>query len=210
MSRTETVDFEDVVELLEEWDPTFHSYTVAEERMQVYLDRALNPDPVEVPDRTTVQLPTEPTECDVVVGEAIGVNIYRRFRKREQAEFRRQLQNCEQDWVVMYAHDLPTNDSSRDQWRWTKSRYSGGRGHVEDIRFVHNVPDEETDGGLSQVLLESPEAVLFGTLALVVGIALLVGSTTSRESFVGGPVITSLVAVICILLLVLLWTMTED
>jgi hypothetical protein len=208
MPRRDDVSFEEVTDLLEAWDPTFHSYTVAEERMQLYLDRALNPDPIEAPQRAEVRASPSQTDCDVVINDEIGINIYRKFTKQEFANFRRLLDDCPQDYVVMYAYDLGVEDSSRDQWRWTRSRYAGGLNDIEDIRFIHFVPGGEEPGRFD-ALFENPEAVLFGALSLVVGVALLVGSASGGESIVGGPVVTGLTSLVLVILLVLLWGISE-
>lgn len=208
MSRRDEVSYEEVIELLEAGDPTFHSYTVAEERMQLYLDRALNPDPIEAPQRADVRASPAQTDCDVVINDEIGINIYRKFTKQEFAQFRQLLDDCPQKYVIMYAYDLGVEDSSRDQWRWTRFRYAGGTNDVEDLRFIHFVPGGEEPGRLAP-LLENPEAVLFGALSLVVGTALLVGSASGGESIVGGPVVTGLTSLALVVLLVLLWGISE-
>ena len=208
MSRRDDASFDEIIDLLEEWEPTFQSYTVAEERMQLYLDRALNPDPIEAPQRADIRASPDQTDSDVVVNDDIGINIYRKFTKQEYDQLRRLLDDSSQSHIVMYAYDLPVEDDSRDQWRWTRSRYAGGYGDVEDIQFVHYVPGSAEPGRFA-ALLENPEAVLFGALSLVVGVALLVGSASGSQSVVGGPVVTGLTSLVLVILLVMLWGISE-
>jgi hypothetical protein len=208
MSRRDEVRYDEVIDLLEAWEPTFHSYTVAEERMQLYLDRALNPDPIEAPQRAEIEASLGQTDCDVVINDEIGVNIYRKFTKQEYANFRRLLDDCPQDYVIMYGYQLPVDDSSRDQWRWTRTRYEGGWNDIEDVRFIHYVAGEEETGQFA-ALFENPEAILFGVLTLVVGVALLVGSASGGQSIVGGPIVTGLTSLVLVVLLILLWGVSE-
>lgn len=79
---------------------------------------------------------------------------------------------------------------------------------MEDIRFVHFVPGGEVPGRFAAIT-ENLEAVLFGALSVVVGVALLVGRATGGESIVGGPVVTGLTSLILVILLVLLWGISE-
>lgn len=208
MSRPNEVSYEEVIDLLESWEPTFHSYTVAAERMQLYLDRALNPDPIEAPQRAEIDASVDETQCDLVVNDEIGINIYRKFSEQEFTQFRQLVNDCSHQYVIMYAYDLGVEDSSRDQWRWTRSRYEGGTRQVKDIRFVQFIPGGEEPGRFAPIT-ENPEAVLFGVLSVVVGVALLVGSASGGESIVGGPVVTGLTSLILVILLVLLWGISE-
>lgn len=103
MSRQDAVSYEEVIDLLESWEPTFHSYTVAAERMQLYLDRALNPDPIEAPQRAEIDAALDEAECDPVVNDEIGINIYRKFSGQEFTQFRQLINDCSQQYVIMYA-----------------------------------------------------------------------------------------------------------
>jgi len=201
--RGEDVTFEEVLELVEDWAPEFKDYTVATERMQVYLDRALNPDPI---DARTVQVGSshDPNSADIVVGEDIGINVYRKFGKQEFHEFRALVSDCEQQHLLVWAYQLPVADDSRDQWAFARSRYTGGAGSVADIQFVHYIPEDD-DPGPIEAALEYPEALLFALLSVVVGVALLVGSVGGGRSIVGGPVETGVTSLVLVVLLVLLW-----
>lgn len=195
--------FDTVVELLEDWEPEFSSYTVASERMQVYLDRALNPEPIDA--RTTpVRTPHEPNSADIVVGDDVGINVYREFGKQEYHDFRALVSDCKQDKLIAWAYTLPVDDSSRDQWAFARSRYTGGAGSLSDIRFVHCIPEAD-DPGPIEALLEYPEAMLFAVLSGVVGVALIVGTLRGGRSIVGGPVVTGITSLVLVVLLILLW-----
>lgn len=193
--RTDTDTFRTVVELLDAWDPEFNSYTVASERMQVYLDRALNPEPIDAA-TYDVTTPHEVDTADIVVDDDIGINVYRQFRAL--------VSDCKQDRLIVWAYRLPIDDSSRDQWEFARSRYTGGGGSLSDIRFVHHIPEEDDPGPL-EVLLEYPEAMLFALLSLVVGVALIVGTIGDGRSIVGGPVVTGMTSLVLVVLLILLW-----
>jgi hypothetical protein len=201
--RGEGVTFEEVRELVEAWDPEFKSYTVATERMQVYLDRALNPDPID--SRTiTVVSPHEADCADIVVGDDIGINVYRTFSKQEFHEFRALASDCKQRYLLAWAYQLPVDDDSRDQWAFARSRYTGGTGSVEDIRFVHHIPEDDEPGPV-EAALEYPEALLFALLSVGVGVALLVGSVGGGRSIVGGLLVTGTTSLVLVVMLILLW-----
>lgn len=201
--RGEDVSFEEVRDLVEAWDPEFKDYTVARERMQVYLDRALNPDPIDA--RTvSVGSPHDPNSADIVVGDEVGINVYRQFGKQEFHEFRALVSDCKQRHLIVWAYQLPVDDDSRDQWAFARSRYTGGAESVADIQFVHHIPEDD-DTGPIEAALEYPEALLFALLSVVVGVALLVGSVGGGRSIVGGPIETGVTSLVLIVLLILLW-----
>jgi hypothetical protein len=200
---SQEVTFEEVVSIVEAWQPEFKSYTVAKERMQVYLDRRLNPDPIDG-QRADVRSPPGPTNCDIVVDGRIGVNVYRSFSKQQYNDFRALVNDCEQEYIVMWAHTLPIDDHSKDQWEYARSRYTGRQADVKDVQFVHCLPEESSQGWL-QELLQYPEAMLFAVLSVVISVALLLGSASGSRSIVGGPVTTGVVSLVLIVLLVLLW-----
>lgn len=200
---SEDISFEEVVSIVEAWEPEFKSYTVAKERMQVYLDRRLNPDPIDG-QRADVRSPPGSTNCDIVVDDRIGVNVYREFSKQQYNDFRALVNDCEQDYIVMWAHTLPIDDHSKDQWEYARSRHTGQQADVRDVRFVHCIPEESGKGRLQELLLY-PEAMLFAVLSVVISVALLVGSASGSRSIVGGPVTTGVVSLVLIVLLVLLW-----
>lgn len=201
--RTDTDTFRTVVELLDAWDPEFKSYTVASERMQVYLDRALNPEPIDAATHD-VKTPHEVDTADIVIDDDIGINVYRQFREQEFHELRALISDCQQDRLIVWAYQLPIDDSSRDQWEFARSRYTGGGGSLSDIRFVHHIPEED-EAGTVELLLEYPEAMLFAFLSLVVGVALIVGTLGDGRSIVGGPVVTGMTSLVLVVLLILLW-----
>lgn len=199
----EDVTFEEVRKLVGAWNPEFEDYTVARERMQVYLDRALNPDPIDA--RTvSVGSPHDPNSADIVVGDDVGINVYREFGKQESQEFRALVSDCKQRHLLVWAYQLPIDDESRDQWAFARSRYTGGAGSVADIEFVHYIPEDD-DPGPIEAALEYPEASLFALLSVVVGVALLIGSVGGGRSIVGGPVETGITSLVLIVLLILLW-----
>lgn len=201
--RTGDATYETVLELLSEWEPEFKTYTVASERMQVYLDRALNPDPIDGPG-VAVTSPHSPTSADIVVGDDVGINVYRQFRDQEHQDLRALISNCDQERLVAWAYRLPVDDNSRDQWEFARSRYTGGAGSVDDVRFVHCIPEDD-DPGTVEALLEYPEALLFAMLSVVVGVALIVGTLGDGRSIVGGPVATGITSLVLVVLLILLW-----
>lgn len=201
--RSDDVTFEEVRELVDAWNPEFKSYTVARERMQVYLDRALNPDPIDS-QTVSVDSPHDPNSADIVVGDDVGINVYREFGKQEFHEFRALVSDCKQSDLLVWAYQLPVDDDSRDQWAFARSRYTGGAGSVDDIQFVHHIPEDD-DPGPIEAALEYPEALLFALLSVVVGVALLVGSVGGGRSIVGGPVETGVTSLVLIVLLILLW-----
>jgi len=171
--------------------------------MQVYLDRALNPDPI---DGMTagVKTPNNPNSADIVVGDSIGINVYREFKKQEYHQFRALVSDCKQDTLIAWAYQLPVDDQSRDQWEFARSRYTGGAGSVSDIRFVHYIPEDD-DPTSMEALLEYPEAMLFAILSAVVGVALIVGTLGGGRSIVGGPIVTGITSLVLVVLLILLW-----
>jgi hypothetical protein len=200
--RGEDVTFAEVRELVEAWDPDFKDYTVAHERMQVYLDRALNPDPIDA--RTvSVGSPHDQHSADIVVGDDVGINVYRTFGTQEFHEFRALVSDCDQRHLLVWAYQLPIDDESRDQWAFARSRYTGGAGSVADIEFVHYIPEDD-DTGPIEVALQYPEAALFALLSVVVGVALLVGSVGGGRSIIGGPLETGATSLVLIVLLILL------
>jgi hypothetical protein len=171
--------------------------------MQVYLDRALNPDPIDV-GAVDIRSPPERTSADIVVGDDIGVNVYRQFREQEHQALRALISNCDQDELIVWAYRLPVDDDSRDQWAFARSRYTGGAGSLSDIRFLHCIPEDD-DPGPVEILLEYPEALLFAMLSVVVGVALIVGTLGDGRSVVGGPVATGITALVLVVMLILLW-----
>ncbi len=201
--QSDTDTFETVLDLLERWDPEFKSYTVASERMQIYLDRALNPDPIDAA-AYDVRTPHKPDTADIVIDDDLGINVYRQFREQEYNQFRALVHDCRQDKLIVWAYQLPIDDSSRDQWEFARSRYTGGAGAMSDIRFIHYIPERDDEGAV-ELLLEYPEATLFAILSGIVGVSLILGTLRNARSIVGGPVVTGMTSLVLVVLLILLW-----
>lgn len=148
---------------------------------------------------------------DLVVGDAVGVNVYTEFTLATVRQLRFLLAgpDAPYDHVVIYAYDLP--DADLDRWRTVKSRFRRENTDFASVTLLHvdpgsSDPDDDTAAALHYV------EVVAAVAALVAGAAVL-SLVEGSLGVVERPLVWTvnvLVALLCVGALALLRSRTPD